>query len=234
MNLFETRFYSCLSRLDYVRIMAKYRIICRFDYLAGKSADKIQVKCNLFSAKMYKILYERRDNMDEPHVKIPWGKVFKRAFWKTFYWFGVTVVASTLPLLLTLGFYKITGKGTNDVRAVKYIRDIVLIAYTIIVSLLAMVLDEEKNLGGRTRAFLSLFSFFSSFICGGIYFFIFGINISGEDVADSSFFPFFCISLVLSVIHLIFVFIVETVSYKRSEEATIKLQQEPTIPVGGE
>lgn len=214
--------------------MLKYIICCHIYRLNDKSMKKIKLKYCQFCAKLYKIFSERRDNMDETPVKIPWGKVFKRAFWKTFYWFWVTVVASTLPLILILGFYKITGKGNNDVKAVKYIRDIMLIAYTIIVSLLAIVLDEEKNLDGRTRAFFSLFSFFSSFACGGIYFFIFGMNISGEDIADSSFGPFFCIALILSVIHLIFVFVVEALSYKRTEEEAIKRSKDPQIPPRGE
>lgn len=150
--------------------------------------------------------------MTRPHITINWskvGQVIRKALWKTFVWILFTVIASCLPLVLTLGFYMITEKHIDEV---KYIRDIMLVAYTIVVSLFAMSLDLERNLKLPTRTVFACISFFSALICGGIYFSIFGMNISGEDVPAESFWTFFYIALGLSVLHFLFVIIIEVIS----------------------
>lgn len=152
-----------------------------------------------------------------PHITINWrkvGRIIRKSAWKTFIWILFTVVASCLPLVLTLGFYKITEKRIDEV---KYIRDIMLIAYTIIVSLFGMSLDVDRNLGLPTRITFACFSFFSALICGGIYFSIFGMNISGEDVPADSFWIFLYIALGFSILHFLFVIIIESISCIRNE-----------------
>ena len=153
--------------------------------------------------------------MGRSQKKVDWAKVIRKALWKTFTWTCFTVLASSLPLLLTLGFYKITGKGINEV---KYIRDIMLVAYTIIVSLFAMSLDIEKNLKLSTRIIFACISFLSALTCGGIYFSIFGMNIAGEDVPTGSFLNFLYIALGLSIAHFLLVIILEGISCLRDEK----------------
>lgn len=156
--------------------------------------------------------------MDSPNKKIPLKKIFGHACWRTFLWFIFTVVFPVLPLAAVIGFCKITGMGGNEITKAKYIRDIILIAWTITISIIGIVWDDEKNLGLRVRAFFSIIALICTFFCTSHYFSIFGVNISGKDIAEADVPTFLWFAVGVTILHLVLVFIIEIIiSYKQSK-----------------
>lgn len=157
--------------------------------------------------------------MGSSNEKIPLKKILGHACWRTFLWFIFSVVFPVLPLAAVIGFYNITGIGGNEVTKVKYIRDIILIAWTITISIVGIALDDEKELKVQARTVFSIIAFICTVICTACYFLIFGVNISGKDIAEADVPTFFWFAVGVSILHLVLVFIIEIISYKRSKSS---------------